>query len=93
MSQPASDNAKELTLHLPAETLQRLRERAAAENRSEAELAVEAVVAYLDDEVWVTEVNEGLRAADQGRTVNWEDAKGYLRNKAAGRAAEKPRCG
>ncbi|MBI5496082.1 MAG: hypothetical protein HY904_13750 [Deltaproteobacteria bacterium] len=93
MSQPVPATSKELTLHLPAEALERLRARAAEEHCSEAELAAEAVVAFLDDDAWVAAVNEGLRAADEGRTVNWDEAKAYLRNKAAGRPAEKPRCG
>jgi len=84
-------NDGSLVLNLPDETMKRLKARAAAANRPEAELVQEVILAFLDDNEWVESVEEGFRELDAGQGVDGDAVHSKWRARIAASRAERAR--
>ena len=61
---------------LGTEVKERLHALAESKNCSEADLAAEAIVAYLEHQAWIaSEIEQGVREADAGDFATPEEAK------------------
>lgn len=71
-----------LAVKLSPEIMDRLRHRAAEEHRSVEELVRDAVELMLNDAEWVAQVEEGLRAADAGDVMDFDEFRSQFLRKA-----------
>ena len=68
--------AEQFSLRLPKGTKERLQELADATGRTKAFLAQDAIERYLELESWqIKAIQDGLKAADEGRIVSLENIK------------------
>lgn len=69
-------SSEQFIIKLPQHTEYKLEELANATGISMTQLAVDLLEKYLDIEAWqIKAVQEGLRAADEGRVVSLENIK------------------
>ena len=68
--------AEQFSLRLPKGTKEKLQELADATGRTKAFLAQDAIERYLELESWqINAIQEGLKAADEGKVVSLENIK------------------
>lgn len=76
------------TFHLPAELLSQLERRAAEDNRSADELAMEVVAAFLEEREWANAVERARQSTAAGKGWPFEEVAAELQAKAARIAGE-----
>jgi len=79
-----------LVVNLPDGLLKRVKAEAARSNRSESSLVADVLNAWFDDEVHEA-VMEGVREADAGRLLDFDNVDQELREQVASRRAARAR--
>jgi len=64
-----------MVVTLPPALHRRLKKLAAANHRTDAALAEELIVAFVEQREWIAAVEVGLKEADEGKLVDFDDVK------------------
>ncbi len=85
--------SKATSVRLDSETLSRLDVIAKATDRSRAWLMSQAIRRYVEEELWVVQaVEEGIKDADEGRTVSDKKVGDWIESIGTDHELEPPRC-
>ena len=85
--------SKATSVRLDSETLAQLDVIARATDRSRAWLMAQAIRRYVEEELWIVEaVQEGIKDADEGRTVSDEKVGKWIESIGTPHELEPPRC-
>ena len=85
--------SKATSVRLDSETLSRLDVIAKATDRSRAWLMSQAIRRYVEEELWVVQaVEEGIKDADEGRTVSDKKVGEWIESIGTDHELEPPRC-
>ncbi len=85
--------SKATSVRLDPATLDRLDVIARATDRSRAWLMAQAIQRYVEEELWIVEaVQEGIKDADEGRTVSDEKVREWIESLDTDNELEPPRC-
>ena len=77
-------NKNMISLRLPEETKTKLELLADATDRNKSTLVLEAIDNYLDIQSWqIAAIQEGLKQADNGEFISYENVKAKWLNKKA----------
>lgn len=77
-------NKNMMSLRLPEETKIKLELLADATDRNKSTLVLEAIDNYLDTQSWqIAAIQEGVKQADNGEFISFEDVKSKWLNKKA----------